>query len=138
MQHARIQRRGAQVVRGRDGMDVAGQVQVEILHRDDLAVAAAGRAALDAEGRSLRGLADDGHDALAQVRTQRLRNTDGGGGLAFAERGGGDGGHVNVLAILALGKAVKDFKFDLGLVRAKEFQLAFLDAQFLLRSGEWV
>ena len=32
-----------------DGVDVAGQVEVEVLHRDDLAVAAAGRAALDAE-----------------------------------------------------------------------------------------
>jgi hypothetical protein len=38
-----------QVVRRADGVDVAGQVEVEVLHRDDLAVAAAGGAALDPE-----------------------------------------------------------------------------------------
>ena len=34
--HAGVQRGGAQVVRGCDGMDIAGQVQVEIFHWDDL------------------------------------------------------------------------------------------------------
>ncbi len=42
----------AQVVGRADGVDVAGQVEVELLHGDDLAVAAAGRAALDAEDRA--------------------------------------------------------------------------------------
>ncbi len=47
-----------EVVRGADGVDVAGEVEVEVLHGDDLAVAAAGGAALDAEDRAQRGLAD--------------------------------------------------------------------------------
>jgi hypothetical protein len=38
-----------QVVRGADGVDVAGQVQVEVLHGYDLGVASAGCAALDPE-----------------------------------------------------------------------------------------
>ena len=75
----------AQVVRGGDGMDVAGQVQVEIFHRDDLRISAACRAALDAEGRSLRWLADDGDDALAEMRAQRLAQADRGGRLAFTK-----------------------------------------------------
>ena len=47
-----------QVVGRADRVDVAGQVEVEVLHRDDLAVAAAGRAALDPEHRPERRLAD--------------------------------------------------------------------------------
>ena len=47
-----------EVVGGADGVDVAGQVEVEVLHRDDLAVAAAGRPSLDPEDRAERGLAD--------------------------------------------------------------------------------
>ena len=41
-----------QVVGGTDRVHVTGQVEVEILHRDDLAVATAGRAALDPEHRA--------------------------------------------------------------------------------------
>ncbi len=47
-----VEEGGGQVVRRADGVDVAGQVEVEVLHRDDLAVAAAGRAALDPEDRA--------------------------------------------------------------------------------------
>ena len=47
-----------QVVRRGHRVEVAGEVQVEDLHRHDLAVAAAGRAALDPEGRTHRRLAD--------------------------------------------------------------------------------
>ena len=53
-----VDHRGEQVVRRRDGVEVAGEVQVELLHRQDLAVAAAGGAALDAERRAHRRLAD--------------------------------------------------------------------------------
>ncbi len=59
---------GRQQVVGRgDGVDVAGHVEVELLHRHDLAVAAAGRAALDAEGGPLRRLADGDGGGLADV-----------------------------------------------------------------------
>jgi hypothetical protein len=68
MEHARVDGRSQQVVGCGDGVQVAGEMQVELLHRDHLAVAAARRAALDAEGRSLAGLADVGEDLLAQVR----------------------------------------------------------------------
>jgi hypothetical protein len=48
--------------------------------------------------------------------TQCLTQADHGCALAFTERGGRDGGHVNVFAVLAPGKAVKDLEFDLGFV----------------------
>ena len=41
-----------QIVRTRDGVKVAGEVKVDVFHRHDLRVAAAGRAALHAEARS--------------------------------------------------------------------------------------
>ena len=46
-----VEQRREQVVRRGDRVEVAGEVQVQDLHRDDLAVAAAGRPALDAERR---------------------------------------------------------------------------------------
>jgi hypothetical protein len=82
-----------QVVGDAHRVDVAGQVEVEVLHGNDLAVAAAGRAALDAEDRPQGGLADAGEDVLADV-PQALRQADGGDRLALAQRGGVDGGHV--------------------------------------------
>lgn len=53
MEHARVELGGEQVVGGRDGVDVAGEVEVEGLHGDHLGVPAAGSAALDAEGGAL-------------------------------------------------------------------------------------
>src|SRR5262245_1424488 len=91
VQDARIDCRGHQVVRSRNRVNVAGQMQVEVLHWDHLRVAAARRAALDAEGGTLRGLADAGEDRLAQMRAERLRQADGCRSLAFAQGCRGDG-----------------------------------------------
>ena len=62
-----VEHRGQHVVRGGDRVHVTGQVQVQRLERDDLAVAAAGRAALDPERRAHRGLPDRDRGALADV-----------------------------------------------------------------------
>ena len=67
-----IQRRRAQVVGSGDGMDVTGQVQVEILHRDDLRVPAAGGTTFNAESWSLRRLADHCHDTFAEMCAEGL------------------------------------------------------------------
>ncbi len=53
-----VDHRREQVVGERDRVDVAGQVEVEVLHRNDLRIAAARRAALDAEHRPERRLPD--------------------------------------------------------------------------------
>src|ERR1035437_7918793 len=52
-----VQEGGSQVVGRPDRVDVAGQVEVEILHRDDLAIAAPSRPPLDPEARPQRRLA---------------------------------------------------------------------------------
>ena len=47
-----VQERGGEVVGGGDGMEVAREVDVDLLHGQDLAQAAAGGAALEAEDRA--------------------------------------------------------------------------------------
>ena len=53
VEHAGVDRGGKEVVRGDDRVDVAREVQVHLLHRDDLGVPAPGRPALDPEGGTL-------------------------------------------------------------------------------------
>ena len=86
-----VEERRGEVVGRADRVDVAGQVEVEVLHRDDLAVAAAGRPALDPEDRAERGLADRGRGPLPDP-VEALGEADRGGRLALAERRRGDRG----------------------------------------------
>ncbi len=114
--HARIDGRGQQVVGCRDGVNIACQVQVEIFHGNNLAVAAAGCAALDAKSRALRGLADAGEHVLAQVSAERFTQANHGGAFALAQGGRGDGGHIDVLAIGHILEPVEDLQANLGFV----------------------
>ena len=50
--HMVVQNSAQQVVGSGDGVHIAGEVQVDVLHRNDLCIAAAGSAALDAEYRT--------------------------------------------------------------------------------------
>ena len=83
MQEVRLEHRGEQVVRGADRVDVAGEVEVQVLHRHDLRVAAARGAALDPEDRPERGLAQAEHRLAADV-AEALRERDRGRRLALA------------------------------------------------------
>ena len=62
-----VDERGEHVVRCGNGVEVAREVEVQILHRDDLGEAAARRAALDPEDRAERRLAQAQHGAHADV-----------------------------------------------------------------------
>jgi hypothetical protein len=85
-----VEQRRQQVVGRGDCVEVAGEVQVDAVGRDDLAVAAPGRAALHAHTRPQRRLAQRQADGLAQLR-QGLGETDAGRGLALSGRRGRDG-----------------------------------------------
>ena len=63
----RVDQRREEVVRRRDRVQVAGEVEVQVLHRDDLRVAAAGGAALHAEHRAERRLAQAEHRASGRA-----------------------------------------------------------------------
>ena len=129
VEDADVDGRGQQVVRGRDGVDVPGQVEVEVLHGHDLGVSAAGGAALDAEGRAHAGLADDRDHLFPQMGAEGLAQADGGGRLALAEGRRGDGRHVHVTALGAVLEPVEDVEVDLGLVLAVEVEVVLDEAE---------
>ena len=80
-----VDQRRQQIVRRGDGVEVAGEVQIDVLHRHHLGVAAAGGAALHAEAGPERRLAQAQHRLLADV-VERVGEADRRGGLALAGR----------------------------------------------------
>ena len=130
----RVEERREQVVRRADGVEVAGEVEVDVLHRDNLGVSAAGGAALDAEHRPEGRLAQRHHDVLAATR-QRVSQADRGGGLALARRRGIDGRHQDELAgrmILFAQKVV----INLRLILAVALKVLLVDACALRDLGD--
>src|SRR5699024_9412529 len=65
------------VVGDLDRVEVSGEVQIDVLHRDHLCVAAAGGAALDAHDGAQRRFAQRDHGAVA-LQGEGVRETDGG------------------------------------------------------------
>ena len=122
-----VDERSQHVVGRGDGVEVAGEVEVEVLHRHHLREPAAGGAALDAEDRSQRGLAQAQDRALAD-RAQALRQRDRGGGLALAGLGGRDRRDAHDLGVRRPRQAVDHAEVDLGLVLAVQIDLVLLQA----------
>jgi hypothetical protein len=121
-----VEHGGEQVVGAGHGVQVAGEVEVDALHRRHLRPSAAGGAALHAEAGSERGLAEADHRPRA-AGVQRVAEADGGGGLALARRRRGDAGDEHELA-LRLGPLLgHEVERDLGLVRAVGLQRPFRD-----------
>ena len=79
----------------RDRVDVAREVEVQVLHRHDLREPAAGRAALDAEDRAQRWLADGQRTGFLPMYAEALRQRDRGRRLALA-------GGVGVIAVTSM------------------------------------
>ena len=115
----------SRLLRGRDRVDVAGEVEVEVLHRHDLRVAAAGRAALDAEDRPERRLAQAEDRPLADL-AEPLRERDGRRRLALARRRGRDRRDVDDLRVGPVAEALEGRQLDLGLVAAVQLDLVGL------------
>ena len=94
-----IKHGGQQVIGGTDSVEVAGKVQVDVLHRDDLGPTAAGGTTLNAKDGAERRLAQ-GHGTLDAAATQAIGQTDGRGGLALARRRWVDSGHEDELGLV--------------------------------------
>ena len=120
-----IEHRSQQVVGSADGMDVCGEVQVDVLHGDNLCVAAAGRAALHAEHGAQGGLTQSDQNLLADF-AHSVSQTDGGSGLALTGGGGVDGSDQNQLAIGLVGHVLQDVVVNLGFVLAVLLQVLFV------------
>ncbi len=108
-----VEQGGEQVVGRADGVEVAGEVQVDLLHRNDLGVAAAGRTALHPEAGPERRLAQADHRLLADA-VEAVAEADGRRGLAFAGRGRIDRGDQDQLAVGPLALAHDPVEVELG------------------------
>jgi hypothetical protein len=118
----RVEHRGQEVVGGADRVDVAREVEVEVLHRHDLGHAAAGGAALDAEDGAERGLAQAGGRALADV-AHALREPDQRRGLALARLRRRHPRDADQLAVRPALEPVDHAQADLALVAAVRLDL---------------
>ena len=121
-----VEQRGEQVVGCTDGMDVAGEVEVQVLHRDDLREPATGGATLDAEHGAKRRLTQTQHGRLAD-RAEALGEADRGGGLALAGFGRSDPGHAHELAVGDARHPVDHGQRHLGLVAPVGLHLVGLE-----------
>mmetsp|Transcript_27402 Transcript_27402/g.71923 ORF Transcript_27402/g.71923 Transcript_27402/m.71923 type:complete len:317 (+) Transcript_27402:847-1797(+) len=65
-----------EIVGSRDGVDVAGEVQIELVHGDDLGIAAAGGPALDPKRWALRRLSETRKGGSTEGCTKRLCQPD--------------------------------------------------------------
>ena len=115
MHEVRVDQRREQVVRGRDRVQIAGEVEVQVLHRDDLRVAAAGSASLDAEDRPERGLAQAEHGLLAED-AEPLGQRHGGRGLPLPRRCRRDRRDVDQLRVRPVREPIQHREIDLCLV----------------------
>ena len=129
-----VEHRREQVVGGADGVEVAREVQVDVLHGDDLGVAAARRASLDAEHRAERRLAQR-HRALDAAAAQAVGQADRRGGLSLARRGGVDGGDQHQLGVVVR-RLVQQRVVDFGLVESVRDDVLPIDACFASDLGD--
>ena len=131
-----VQHGGQQVVGRADGVEIAGEVEVDVLHGHHLGVAAAGGAALDAEHRAQGGLPQGDHGVFAQtVRRPSARPTvvvvlpsPAGVGLMAVTRISLPSGRSDLLQQAVV---------HLGLVPAVQFQILARPRRPQRRSHRW-
>ena len=112
-----VEHRRQQVVGAADGVEVAGEVQVDLLHRHDLGVAAAGGPALHAEAGAERRLAQGDHRLLADA-VQPVAQAHRRRGLALAGGRRVDRGDQHQAAVGAVGLLGDPAQIELGDVAA--------------------
>ena len=100
------------VVRRGNGVEIAREMEVDVLHWQDLCVSASRRATLHSETRSERWFAKD-RDRLLSDFVQTERQTDGDGSLTDAGLGGRDGGNEDEV-VLADALLVDEVERDFG------------------------
>ena len=128
-----IEHGSEQIVRSADRMEIAGEMQVDILHRDNLCIAAACRTALDAEYRSEGRFPQRNHDVLADS-AHTVCKADRGRGLALTGSGRIDCRHEDELALLFGFRQL--CKVDLGLISAVLLESLIGDAGCLRDLGD--
>src|SRR5207247_8183607 len=129
MMQLRVEHGGQQIVRARDRVEIAREMEVDIFHRDDLGIAAARRAAFHPEYGTERWLPDRENRILAEF-SQRLRDADGDGGFALARGRGVVAGNEHEPALG--GPPVEGGDGDLRIVLAVEIDLVVARSELTL------
>src|SRR5207302_5445257 len=93
----------------------------------DLAISTSSGAALNSERWTLAGLADAGEHLLAQVRSQRLTQSDRSGGLPFPQRGGRDSRDHDVFAVGRILQAIANREMHLRFGLPLQLQFSVVD-----------
>ena len=126
------------IVRGADRMNVTGEMQVELFHGDDLAIAATRGAALDTEHWSEARLSNGNGGAMTDL-VESLRETNGGGGLPLTEWCWADRSDHNVLAACAaLLKALYPLNGELRLGASVWLNLIIVKAERRRHLTNWL
>ena len=121
-----VEKCGEQVVCARDGVEVTGEMKVQILHRNDLGISATGRATLDAEARSEGRLTQCDHGLLSK-QVQCIGETDRCGGLALTGRCRIDRGNQNELTVRTILDLIPEIVAQLRLVLTVLLEFIRLD-----------
>ena len=134
--HMVVNHRAQQVVCRTDGVDVTGEMQVDILHWDNLCIAAACSTALDAEYRT-QGRLTQGNDGAFAHLVQCLTQTNGCGGLAFTCRSRVDCGYQNQAAIRLVLQTLPCVIGNLCLILTVVFQLILQKSGLFGHLADW-
>ena len=132
-----IEHRRQQVVGGGHDMEISIEVQIDLLHRRDLGVAAAGAAALDTKARS-DGWFPQAEDGFLAQAIEGVGQSDTRGGLAFASGSRMDRSHQDQLACRGVLQPPVKVKADLGLGLAIQVQVLLLDADLGRDGFNWL
>ncbi len=126
-----------QIVGGGNGVQIAGKMQVDVFHGNDLRITAARGTALDAENRAQRRLAQCDDRLMAQS-VESHSKAHGGGGFSLARWRRVDGRDKDELAVGSVLQAFFDAVGDFCLVLSVRLQFLRSDACFLgdLKNGE--
>jgi len=116
-------------------VDVAGEVEVHVLHRDDLCVAGAGGAALDPEHGAERRLAQAEERPLAD-RAEPLRERHGGRRLSLAPFRRRDGRDADELSVRLAREPFENGERDLRLVPPVQVDLVGEESRLLGDLGD--
>ncbi|GBC94220.1 hypothetical protein HRbin16_00001 [bacterium HR16] len=120
-----------QVVRRRYRVNVAGEVEVDVIRRICLRFSSACTASFDPKDRSQRRLSDTYGGSFSDP-AQGVAKPDSGNRFAFTCRRWGNGGHYDELSLRAGRQSFQCAQANLGFVFAIQYQL-FIEQPQLLR-----
>ena len=123
-----VQHGGQQIIGRPNGVHVAGEMKIDILHGDDLSPSAAGGAAFDPKNRAQRGFPQGQYRFFAQT-AQRIAQPHRRGGLSLPCRGGGNGGDQNQLAVRPPRHTPYSGQGNLGLIFSIKLQIVAAEIQ---------